>query len=191
FFFSSRRRHTSFSRDWSSDVCSSDLQLEVTLQTDLRNWQGVKPDRIPTWTNPQTGQVEQQPPQNDDGKRRIYVWFKMRDAVEEAFRSAGLQQPLVGDMLAVQLVGYEPTQGGNPTKLYKAWYQRAAGAQAFFDQGSAPAQAPAAAPAPQAAPAPAPAPQPAPAFGAPPAQPAPQGFPQAQQAPAAAPQAAP
>src|SRR5690606_8307150 len=27
FFFSSRRRHTSFSRDWSSDVCSSDLCL--------------------------------------------------------------------------------------------------------------------------------------------------------------------
>src|SRR5690606_40772058 len=28
--FSSRRRHTSFSRDWSSDVCSSDLLIEVT-----------------------------------------------------------------------------------------------------------------------------------------------------------------
>src|SRR5690606_20938025 len=27
FFFSSRRRHTRFSRDWSSDVCSSDLWL--------------------------------------------------------------------------------------------------------------------------------------------------------------------
>src|SRR5690606_41310814 len=27
FFFSSRRRHTTFSRDWSSDVCSSDLAL--------------------------------------------------------------------------------------------------------------------------------------------------------------------
>src|SRR5690606_39711492 len=27
FFFSSRRRHTRFSRDWSSDVCSSDLTL--------------------------------------------------------------------------------------------------------------------------------------------------------------------
>src|SRR5690606_40540391 len=25
-FFSSRRRHTRFSRDWSSDVCSSDLR---------------------------------------------------------------------------------------------------------------------------------------------------------------------
>src|SRR5690606_39904468 len=29
FFLSSRRRHTSFSRDWSSDVCSSDLRVAV------------------------------------------------------------------------------------------------------------------------------------------------------------------
>src|SRR5690606_40468435 len=29
FFFSSRRRHTRFSRDWSSDVCSSDLDLQA------------------------------------------------------------------------------------------------------------------------------------------------------------------
>src|SRR5690606_39872494 len=29
FFFSSRRRHTRFSRDWSSDVCSSDLPSAV------------------------------------------------------------------------------------------------------------------------------------------------------------------
>src|SRR5690606_40748872 len=28
FFFSSRRRHTRFSRDWSSDVCSSDLEVK-------------------------------------------------------------------------------------------------------------------------------------------------------------------
>src|SRR5690606_39969473 len=32
FFFSSRRRHTRFSRDWSSDVCSSDLYREKTQQ---------------------------------------------------------------------------------------------------------------------------------------------------------------
>src|SRR5436309_1247382 len=31
FFFSSRRRHTRFSRDWSSDVCSSDLDMFVIL----------------------------------------------------------------------------------------------------------------------------------------------------------------
>src|SRR5690606_40706443 len=41
FFFSSRRRHTSFSRDWSSDVCSSDLRRGVPLrlgaaETELR-----------------------------------------------------------------------------------------------------------------------------------------------------------
>src|SRR5690606_40137601 len=32
FFFSSRRRHTRFSRDWSSDVCSSDLWMETFAQ---------------------------------------------------------------------------------------------------------------------------------------------------------------
>src|SRR6266498_5495799 len=31
FFFSSRRRHTRCGRDWSSDVCSSDLRLFTTL----------------------------------------------------------------------------------------------------------------------------------------------------------------
>src|SRR5687768_17649707 len=31
FFFSSRRRHTRCSRDWSSDVCSSDLADRVLL----------------------------------------------------------------------------------------------------------------------------------------------------------------
>src|SRR5207302_2141080 len=31
FFFSSRRRHTRFSRDWSSDVCSSDLGEEADV----------------------------------------------------------------------------------------------------------------------------------------------------------------
>src|SRR5258707_4173229 len=34
FFFSSRRRHTRYWRDWSSDVCSSDLNLrEHKVQT--------------------------------------------------------------------------------------------------------------------------------------------------------------
>src|SRR5205085_5835524 len=30
FFFSSRRRHTRFDCDWSSDVCSSDLEYPIT-----------------------------------------------------------------------------------------------------------------------------------------------------------------
>src|SRR5690606_40331108 len=32
FFLSSRRRHTRFSRDWSSDVCSSDLSSDLAAQ---------------------------------------------------------------------------------------------------------------------------------------------------------------
>src|SRR5690606_30610192 len=35
FFFSSRRRHTRFSRDWSSDVCSSDLNTDRTAPVHL------------------------------------------------------------------------------------------------------------------------------------------------------------
>src|SRR3712207_8035315 len=34
FFFSSRRRHTRYWRDWSSDVCSSDLGKELSLHWD-------------------------------------------------------------------------------------------------------------------------------------------------------------
>src|SRR3712207_8108638 len=32
FFFSSRRRHTRYWRDWSSDVCSSDLRYSRSLR---------------------------------------------------------------------------------------------------------------------------------------------------------------
>src|SRR3712207_9403294 len=40
FFFSSRRRHTRYWRDWSSDVCSSDLPTDPT---------GVKPQLVTSW----------------------------------------------------------------------------------------------------------------------------------------------
>src|SRR5439155_7271946 len=36
FFFSSRRRHTSWPRDWSSDVCSSDLSCCQDDEEDSR-----------------------------------------------------------------------------------------------------------------------------------------------------------
>src|SRR5690606_39863663 len=40
FFFSSRRRHTRFSRDWSSDVCSSDLRASAQHEIAMleRRW---------------------------------------------------------------------------------------------------------------------------------------------------------
>src|SRR2546429_800934 len=37
-FFSSRRRHTSCSRDWSSDVCSSDLIARVRTLVGDEAW---------------------------------------------------------------------------------------------------------------------------------------------------------
>src|SRR5690625_6334720 len=55
FFFSSRRRHTRWPRDWSSDVCSSDLQhiqddvraeltTSITDAIDARTEQGEDPE---------------------------------------------------------------------------------------------------------------------------------------------------
>src|SRR5439155_9077909 len=42
FFFSSRRRHTRWPRDWSSDVCSSDLRRQA-----LEPFEGLSPAVIP------------------------------------------------------------------------------------------------------------------------------------------------
>src|SRR5256885_9971522 len=39
FFFSSRRRHTRLQGDWSSDVCSSDLQIVKTREARAREVQ--------------------------------------------------------------------------------------------------------------------------------------------------------
>src|SRR3712207_8049500 len=40
-FFSSRRRHTRYWRDWSSDVCSSDLRTATVLHTPMESHQAV------------------------------------------------------------------------------------------------------------------------------------------------------
>src|SRR5205085_7746134 len=45
FFFSSRRRHTRFDCDWSSDVCSSDLMSEAARHTALTNLFTGRPAR--------------------------------------------------------------------------------------------------------------------------------------------------
>src|SRR3712207_7143403 len=48
FFFSSRRRHTRYWRDWSSDVCSSDLRVTPVRSADLpvRRKSGAEGARI-------------------------------------------------------------------------------------------------------------------------------------------------
>src|SRR3712207_5773713 len=41
FFFSSRRRHTRYWRDWSSDVCSSDLRYPKISASPNSNWKYI------------------------------------------------------------------------------------------------------------------------------------------------------
>src|SRR3989449_11620977 len=53
FFFSSRRRHTRCSRDWSSDVCSSDVMTRVRGQVGrgalvVSVSKGLEPERLST-----------------------------------------------------------------------------------------------------------------------------------------------
>src|SRR5207253_4126363 len=40
FFFSSRRRHTRWPRDWSSDVCSSDLSAYAQIEPLEKEYEG-------------------------------------------------------------------------------------------------------------------------------------------------------
>src|SRR5690606_41037402 len=47
FFFSSRRRHTRFSRDWSSDVCSSDLMPTLLDRKDRMSMGASIEARVP------------------------------------------------------------------------------------------------------------------------------------------------
>src|SRR5438128_6426562 len=47
FFFSSRRRHTRCYRDWSSDVCSSDLARQLAGLIDGWKNRGLTPDKVP------------------------------------------------------------------------------------------------------------------------------------------------
>src|SRR2546422_7551007 len=46
FFFSSRRRHTRCSRDWSSDVCSSDLFLAPQISQKVRRNRPVRRNQL-------------------------------------------------------------------------------------------------------------------------------------------------
>src|SRR2546427_7215330 len=54
FFFSSRRRHTRFDCDWSSDVCSSDLEITIFLGAAVfafaqSNWPKLDYSADPNW----------------------------------------------------------------------------------------------------------------------------------------------
>src|SRR3712207_9343035 len=49
FFFSSRRRHTRYWRDWSSDVCSSDLRLNLDIVNNATRQAGGQIGMLMAW----------------------------------------------------------------------------------------------------------------------------------------------
>src|SRR5690606_41035496 len=72
FFFSSRRRHTRFSRDWSSDVCSSDLMPLV------------EGERIDRWCEAQ----------GSDARATVQLYLQVCDAVAYAHRNLVIHRDL-------------------------------------------------------------------------------------------------
>lgn len=126
------------------DDGSPRMQLVVTLQTDLRGWQGV--GTVPTDKDAMGHDVPRDP-SRDDGKRRIYVKSKMQNALMEALRATGSKKLTAGDKLAVRQIGTEPNpkvKNGLPTRLYAVQHQPGnPSADAYF---AAQAPAPAAPP---------------------------------------------
>src|SRR6266511_5167122 len=72
FFFSSRRLHTIFSRDWSSDVCSSDLRafsgtsLTWPVSAGEASVDPIEPDRPRTKGRSKTARLGHAPERADD-----------------------------------------------------------------------------------------------------------------------------
>src|SRR5690606_32611918 len=81
--FYSRRRHTNFSRDWSSDVCSSDLDYKE------------KDGRAPNWTNSMFG-----------GMPTYQIWYEHTNNIT-AYINRGISAvfPAPTDIVLLYLVG--------------------------------------------------------------------------------------
>src|SRR5260370_31072155 len=88
FFFSSRRRHTRFKCDWSSDVCSSDLARFVRIEAVQRE---ECPDPLGVRDRPSVAEdVEDRRPDADPPGAREDAMGKLQDV--------GVQADLAGEV---------------------------------------------------------------------------------------------
>src|SRR5690606_18603498 len=118
FFFSSRRRHTRFSRDWSSDVCSSDLDTvppeNRTLGWPILEWVTeyvLQPD------GPQAGEPFTF---TDEQVRILLRWFALDEGGRFRYRSGTIRRlkgwgkdPFLAVLSLVEFVGPSRFGGWN------------------------------------------------------------------------------
>lgn len=150
------------------DDGSKRQQLVILVQTENRNWANVV--KVPK-VDPNDANSAEKGPEEDDGKRAIYVpeGSNIQYAVARALGAAKARFE-IGGVIGVKIDNLKDTGKGNPLKEHSAVYQPPSPAAGFFpgDQAAPAAQAPVATPAPAAAPA-VPAPTPTPAAPASPA----------------------
>src|SRR5688572_33251458 len=104
FFFSSRRRHTRFDCDWSSDVCSSDLQFPPAYVADsngtpMHSWRVLilpyieanhiydRYDQTQPWDSATNRQLRSE--ERRVGKERRWRWPAVQSANVQRERSTG------------------------------------------------------------------------------------------------------
>src|ERR671938_2098779 len=118
FFFSSRRRHTRYWRDWSSDVCSSDLFLVVPRDPCRRNPGTVRADRTRTGGGMESqgiDAVEFRDRQREQWNSAASGWRKWSELIDRAAgkvtaRLVELAQVEPGDRVLDVAAGYgEPS----------------------------------------------------------------------------------
>src|SRR5690625_6929559 len=81
FFFSSRRRHTRWPRDWSSDVCSSDLYEDIGIDGAARSAQFSQiTEEDGSW---RVRQILADPDEHHDWAITAEIDLKASDAAQE------------------------------------------------------------------------------------------------------------
>src|SRR5437870_11847529 len=90
FFFSSRRRHTRWPRDWSSDVCSSDLgphrrigdrNVHATVESAVHRRAGPAPSRAVRSEERRVGKVEM-PGVGASLEKKKKMWYSTKAALQ-------------------------------------------------------------------------------------------------------------
>jgi hypothetical protein len=123
-------------------------QLVVVLQTDRRNWDGVKPSNVP-FVDPDDESKGRKPPSEDEGLRTVFIkqYTNIAAAVNDAvIKATGKRGPILnGGTLGVKITRLEDTGKGNPLKHHGATYTPPAASSGFeFKAGAdeTPAEAP-------------------------------------------------